>query len=150
VISTGKSDWEPEITWARDSLAYHLSSVSDTSAAYRLKTKILHPAPASSGTKGVFEPGDSPTLFILNGSHKTICEEENEETILVFPDYRIVAGVERSADGAKRFNEQYGKVEIGPEKSQLVDSLHTWVIPYSYVILLCEWHLDLVTNTDVD
>ncbi|KAJ6629220.1 Sucrase/ferredoxin-like-domain-containing protein [Mycena sp. CBHHK59/15] len=50
---------------------------------------------------GVFSSSDSTRLSILNGSHKTVSADEHE-TVLVFPDFTMVAGVPSTPDGAKQ------------------------------------------------
>jgi len=40
-------------------------------------------------------------VAILNGSHDTLSNDHDHETVLVFPDYKVVAEVPRSLDGAR-------------------------------------------------
>ncbi|KAI0952178.1 hypothetical protein AcV7_008063 [Taiwanofungus camphoratus] len=131
VISTGKSDWQKEVTDARGTLAAYLDSTRDEAP----KSKPTRPPlqnGAATGTPGVYNSREVSKITILNGSHNTVCDEATRETVLVFPDYKIVTEVERSSEGAKKFWKSVGK---GDSKADA--ELKTWVLPYSCVILLC-------------
>lgn len=87
----------------------------------------------------MFNATDSKRVSILNGSHNTLCHDPDYETILVFPDYKLVTGVPRSIEGAQNLwniciDPELGRAGGVPEKSPF----NSWVIPYSCVILLCE------------
>ena len=88
---------------------------------------------AKAGVSGVFaaNPSGIHKVTILNGSHRTVSDDETKETVLVFPEYRAVTGVARSRDGAAAF----WKSDAGAAPA---DGLRTWVLPYACVILLCE------------
>lgn len=139
VISTGKSDWEKEVTDAKGSLAAYLASAQDEYKA----------SPASKASKsnskvpGVFSPDEASRVSVLNGSHRTVCEDQQKETVLVFPDYKVVVDVERSSAGAEDFwkTKVVDPPATGPERSET--GLRSWIIPYSCVIMLCEWMLRL-------
>jgi len=83
--------------------------------------------------KGVFGPHDSTRLSILNGSPTTLTEEPYE-TVLILPDYKVVADVPRSLDGAKALWDSALDMSGEPKEE---NSFKTWVLPYSCVILLC-------------
>lgn len=163
VISTGKSDWEREITDDRDSLAAALLEVTTsdpqaqptsptpappTPTSTPRPTTPSKPAPApppppGKGVRpavtGLFHTSDSKRTSVLNGSHKTLCHEDDHESVLVFPDFQVVTEVRRSVQGAHELWESAVDPEIGGNGSYLEKSiLKTWVLPYSCVILLCE------------
>jgi hypothetical protein len=129
VISTGKSDWEREVTEAPGSLAAYIAEV---------QSQAKSPSPPKTPTKpiqGIFNANDANRVAILNGSHNTLSDEESLETVLVFPDYKVVTEVPRSLDGAKKL----WKRVLNPSGDSNQDSIFkSWVLPYSCVILLCE------------
>ena len=85
---------------------------------------------------GVFDSTDSNRIGILNGSHRTLSDEHDLDTVLVFPDYRIVCGVPRTKEGAQSLWDGWLNPRLGlaPVKQE---NLSSWVIPYSCVVLLC-------------
>lgn len=63
------------------------------------------------------------------------------ETVLVFPDYTIVADIPRSREGAQALWESTVDPDVGRGGAGTLfqkSSLKTWVLPYSCVILLCK------------
>lgn len=123
------SDWEREVTDAPGSLAAYLAEVQSQS-------KSAPPNKASTvPVRGIFGANDTSRVGILNGSHKTLSDEELIETVLVFPDYKVVTEVPRSLDGAKNL----WKNALDPSRGSTQDStFKSWVLPYSCVILICE------------
>ena len=71
------------------------------------------------------------------------------ETVLVFPDYTVVADVPRSRDGAQGLWEN--AVDPDVERGTLLQKspFKTWVLPYSCVILLCKFTMFLVAYLTV-
>ncbi|KAJ7904286.1 Sucrase/ferredoxin-like-domain-containing protein [Mycena olivaceomarginata] len=140
LISTGLSDWDRDITDTQGSLAALISQtqppkVPDAPPAISIDLadeKALSPVP------GVFSSTDSTRLSILNGSHKTVCEDDEHGTVIVLPDYSVVVGVPATLDGAKELwrsalDSRLPRMGITEETS----SFQTWVLPYSCVIMLC-------------
>ncbi|KAJ6516126.1 Sucrase/ferredoxin-like-domain-containing protein [Mycena sanguinolenta] len=141
LISTGLSDWDREVTETPGSLAAFISQtqplkVPDVPRAISIDLgddeKSVPPVP------GVFSSTESTRLSILNGSHKTVCAEDGRETVIVLPDYSVVAGVPATLDGAKELwgtalDSQLPRIGVTEETS----SFQTWVLHYSCVILLC-------------
>ena len=84
------------------------------------------------GPPGVHRSAESSKVTILNGSHRSVSEDAARETVLVFPEYRVVTEVERTADGARKF---WHSLRTGAAESE---GLRTYVLPYSSVIMLCE------------
>ncbi|KAF5369867.1 hypothetical protein D9758_001271 [Tetrapyrgos nigripes] len=136
VISTGKMDWDREITNTSGSLARHLQNVIDDA---KHETASLNGKPKRNAlsTPGVFNASESTATSILNGSHRSISEGSDLETVLIFPDYKLVAEVSRSKDAQKLWdsclNPAIAREGVVIEKSPF----NTWIIPYSCVILLC-------------
>ncbi|KAJ6627957.1 Sucrase/ferredoxin-like-domain-containing protein [Mycena sp. CBHHK59/15] len=135
LISTGKTDWDLEITWSFGTLAAYISK------AHR-KTPVLPSADMGLDGKplpripGIFNSTASGNLSILNGSLKTICEDDNE-TVLVFPDFMVIAGVPSTLAGAQ----DLWRTALDPRLPRVLgmqDSpFRTWVLPYSCVITFC-------------
>ncbi|KAF8169855.1 Sucrase/ferredoxin-like-domain-containing protein [Mycena galopus ATCC 62051] len=130
-ISTGKTDWDMEVTWTSGSLAAFVFRAHRRTAVTRSTVNANLPR-----VPGLFNASDSSWISILNGSHKTISEEPELETVLVFPDFMIVAGVPSSREGA----ELLWNTALDPQIPRIVgstDNFSTWVIPYSVVITFC-------------
>lgn len=146
VISTGKSDWDREITDTKGSLAAHLLSaqnqgnlpIAEPAPPRPPQPPLQHNGKMVRQTAGVFRSTDATRISILNASHVTMSDDDDLETVLVFPDYTAVADVTRSREGAQKLWESAVDPEVGRggirhEKSPF----KTWVLPYSCVILLC-------------
>lgn len=132
VISTGKSDWDREVTDTSGSLAKYLDAArGEYKPPKNRSAKDAAPAGAD-GLPGVHRSTESSKVTILNGSHRTVSEDAARETVLVFPEYKIVTEVTSSAEGAWKF---WHSLKTGAEES---DGLKTYVLPYSSVIMLCE------------
>ncbi|KAJ3500059.1 hypothetical protein NLJ89_g9958 [Agrocybe chaxingu] len=142
VISTGKSDWERDITDDKNSLASALLEVSTkpTSPMLPSSPKPASPPP-NKGVRpvtGLFSTSDSSRTSVLNGSHKTVCHEDDHESVLVFPDFKVVTEVRRSLQGAREFYECALDPSVGTDGSYLEKSiLKSWILPYACVILIC-------------
>ncbi|KAI9574914.1 Sucraseferredoxin-like protein [Boletus coccyginus] len=133
IISTGKSDWPKEVTEADDTLAAFLSSVNEKLQGQKRDKNTQKPLSA-----GLFTENDTGRLSIQNGSHHSFSQDPSEETVIVFPDFKVIADVPRSPAGAKTLwttalDPLYGR--LGAEYRS--DSLRSWALPYSCVILLC-------------
>lgn len=144
MISTGRSDWERDITDAKDSLAACMTEVTRQHKAEKKEhnhakgEKHAHAKPSPKVPAGVFRPSDSTRISTLNGSHRTLCREHDHETVLVFPDYKVVTEVRRSVQGAQDLWESALAHDLDRNGPLLEASpLKTWVLPYSCVILLC-------------
>ena len=92
---------------------------------------------------GVFTQRDGARLSILNGSHTTISEHHDRETVLIFPEYRVVFGVENTPKGAELLYEKVASpsttyIPTIPEEEEAGElPFGILPIPYSCVILLC-------------
>ncbi|KAH9844197.1 Sucrase/ferredoxin-like-domain-containing protein [Rhodofomes roseus] len=131
VISTGKSDWEKEVTDASGTLAAYVDAARGESKPP--KDKSANSAPAANGVgglPGVYKSTETSKVTILNGSHRTVSDDATHETVLVFPQYKVVADVESSADGAK-------KLLHSLKNAKESEGLKTYVLPYASVVMLC-------------
>jgi hypothetical protein len=151
VISTGKSDWEHSVTNEKGSLASYISNI-EKAAPLTITTGTSTPGTAPStpnastshflptAVAGIFKDSENQTVSVLNGSHETLSKHDNDnETVLVFPDYKVLTEVPRSLDGAR----ELWRNSVCPSVSRLGSSSETstvrsWVIPYTCVILICE------------
>ncbi|KAG5646425.1 hypothetical protein DXG03_003475 [Asterophora parasitica] len=143
VISTGKSDWDREVTETKGSLAaLLLGAQNHANLPIAEPTPPATPAPkAVRSSAGVFRSSDSTRISILNGSHNTMSDDIDQETVLVFPDYLMVADVPRTREGARGLWES--AVDPNVERAGAVLEkmpFKTWVLPYSCVILLSFIH----------
>lgn len=147
IISTGKSDWGKDIIDDKNSLAAAITDVISNPPPL-LPTSPRPPSPVNGNVKdtrtppkGLFLTSDSNRTSVLNGSHKTLCHEDDRETVLVFPDFKVVTEVRRSVEGAQELWNSAVDPSLGRSGAYLEKSvLKTWVLPYSCVILLC-WSL---------
>lgn len=90
---------------------------------------------------GLFRSETSSRISILNGSHHTISDDHDTDTVLVLPDYKVVTEVARSKEGAKQLYQHSldpSVTRIGKAFDGLI--LRSWVLPYSCVILLCAYY----------
>jgi hypothetical protein len=151
VISTGKSDWERSVTNEKGSLASHISSIEKAAPLTITGGGASTPGTAPStpiastshllptAVAGIFKDSENQAVSILNGSHDTLSKHNDNETVLVFPDYKLLTEVPRSLDGAR----ELWRNSVCPSVSRLGSSSETgtvksWVIPYTCVILICE------------
>ncbi|KAJ7100106.1 Sucrase/ferredoxin-like-domain-containing protein [Mycena belliarum] len=133
LICTGKTDWDMEITWAGGLAGLISSTYSKTRSVSSHQPNGTQVPPIT----GIFDPSEFSELSILNGNHKSICDE-NLETVLVFPDFMVVSGIPPTREGAQMFRDvldpnlprMLGSAEAG-------STLKTWVLPYSCVITFC-------------
>ena len=154
VISTGKSDWDRSVTDEKGSLASYISNI-EKAAPLTIAGGASTPGTAPStpidstshlppAVAGIFKDSENLAVSILNGSHDTLSKDNDNETVLVFPDYKVLTEVPRSLDGAR----ELWRNSVSPSVSRLGSSSETgsvksWVIPYTCVILICERFLRL-------
>jgi len=138
VISTGRSDWDRDITETEGSLAALISQTQPPKVpdAPPLISIDLADEKAITPVPGVFSSTDSTRLSILNGSHKTVCADEHE-TVLVLPDFTMVVGVPPTLDGAKELWRTVLESRLPRMGVTETSSFQTWILPYSCVIMLC-------------
>ena len=131
VISTGEDDWEHTVTEVQGSLAFYISDIKNAEP-------LTSVSPSNLPIEGIFKDSENHAVGILNGSHKTLSYDDHE-TVLVFPDYKVLTEVPRSLDGAR----ELWRNSVNPSVSRLgsfsgSSSVRSWVIPYTCVILICE------------
>jgi len=95
-------------------------------------------SPLPTAITGIFKDSETHTVAVLNGSHNTLSTKDERETVLVFPDYKVVTEVPRSFDGARELwrnsvNPSVPRVGSTSEASDV----RSWVLPYTCVILIC-------------
>lgn len=77
---------------------------------------------------------------MLNAHYKSIADDDDLQTVLVFPDFMIVSGVPSTREGAR----QLWQTVLDPHIPRVLGSsaeesgFSTWVLPYSCVITFCE------------
>ncbi|KAG8218417.1 Sucrase/ferredoxin-like-domain-containing protein [Butyriboletus roseoflavus] len=139
IISTGKSDWPKEVTEADGTLAAFLSSANERLQDGRTQTRNENAGNSRQlPPAGLFTQNDTRRLSIQNGSHKSFSEDPSQETVIVLPDFKVIADVPRSPMGAETLwttalDPSYGRLGANSRS----DSLRSWALPYSCVILLC-------------
>ncbi|KAF7433289.1 hypothetical protein PC9H_005239 [Pleurotus ostreatus] len=139
IISTGKSDWDRDVTDTKGSLAAHIHTVAHKAAHSSVfHHKAEEEVVPASLPHGIYRPSDSTKISILNGNHTTVSEDHTHETVLILPDYKVVTGVPSTLHGAEALYQtaldpSLGRTGIPLEKG----TLKTWVLPYSCLILLC-------------
>lgn len=89
-------------------------------------------AEKGSNAPGLFSSTKPSRLSLLNGSHTSNSTAEGIESVLVFPDYKLVH-VPNSLLGAKEFWDDY----LHPSSKERGGKLPVWLLPYECVVLLC-------------
>lgn len=90
---------------------------------------------------GVYNPLETNKITVLNGSHRSLSDDPERDTVLVLPDYKVVQEVARSAKGAEELFKDAVDPAV-PRAGAVVEGsdVRSYVLPYSCVILLCERH----------
>ena len=77
-------------------------------------------------------------------------DDPEDVSVLIFPDWKVVHGVENSLEGAANLYENVLRAGIGRAGSRLQEDavagatrIRSWVLPYRAIILLCESSLSL-------
>lgn len=134
VVSTGKSDWPHDHTEDESTLSHHLAKIIPEPSASE--------APDSSSTpklnlpNGVYEsaPWPASKLGLFSSSLESQSHTPGNESIMIFPDWKVVTEVENSVQGAKGFIDDL-VINKGVTKSS--GSRQVWTMPYRAVVLLC-------------
>ncbi|KAF8502485.1 Sucrase/ferredoxin-like-domain-containing protein [Gautieria morchelliformis] len=141
VISTGKSNWEKEVTEAEGSLAQQLSR---STQQHRRPSFDANNPPNNkpkdteiTNVPGIFSSNEASRLSILNGSHYTLSDDDNMESVLVFPDYKVVKDVERSQEGADLLWRMALDPGLNRAGRPVGGKARSWPLSYACVILLC-------------
>ena len=134
VISTGKSDWAHNIAWVSGSLASYLESEISSAP----KPPKVHEELPAKYVAGVHTSTETNKITVLNGSHHTLSDDPERDTVLVLPDYKVVQEVERSEKGAAELFKDAVDPAV-PRAGAVVEGsdVRSYVLPYSCVILLC-------------
>ena len=145
VISSGKTDWIREVTDGKGTLAGYMWDVvssggtsKDKEKAKSKEDKPANGAPVQS-VAGVFDSTKAKRVTIQNGSHRTVSDDHDKETVLVFPDYKVVTEVDVSKAGAEELWDCAVSPSVAlrsaPESKGA--TVKSWILPYACVILLC-------------
>jgi hypothetical protein len=113
-------------------------SRSGSSSGINTPTSSVFTPALPSPVVGIFKDNETHKVSVLNGSHDSISDDRAQETVLVFPDYKVVIDVARTHEGARDLWEN----AVNPAVPRLgaldpTSQLRTWIIPYSCVILIC-------------
>jgi hypothetical protein len=162
VISTGKSDWERDHTVRQMSSPVDpLSDKQDEkgSLAHKLNKHIASlslPEPKNDedvkGVQAYVKPTTDiasstlPAPSLYSSSLISQSDDPEDQTVLVFPDWKVVHEVENSAEGAKSLYDNVLKAGVGRAGRHLtgdaaegVGRLRSWILPYRAIVLLCEY-----------
>ncbi|PIL37050.1 hypothetical protein GSI_00742 [Ganoderma sinense ZZ0214-1] len=150
LISTGKTDWSHDVTWDKGTLAWHLSGASGGHKDKELiekrkgdkKKKAEDKPPHGASIRGIFDanPFKLKRVSILNGSHRTVSDDPNKDTALVFPDWKVLTEIAPTQAGAEALYEHSVSPYLplsAPPPPKNAGSLKSWILPYACVILLC-------------
>ena len=166
VVSTGKSDWIHSVGDDKATLAGQLETVASSAAKGKagggggllgkLGKKLLggggDPAAEKGSIKGVFgssaartaeaiaaaaEAGAPGKLTVLNSSFLSSAAENDHQSVLVFPDFKVVHDVPGSAEGAAELEARYLAAGVGRAGAAGAGTLRSWPLPYHAVVLMC-------------
>ncbi|KAF8272530.1 Sucraseferredoxin-like protein [Lactarius quietus] len=133
VISTGKSDWD-------GSLASYLAAIEGAAPTTLTGFSTPGTLPGTPNSTTLNLPNAVAGIFKDSETHApdTLSKDCDHETVLIFPDYKVVAEVPRSLDGAR----DLWRNSVNPSvpragSSSGSSSVNSWVIPYACVILIC-------------
>ncbi|WWC58804.1 uncharacterized protein I303_101348 [Kwoniella dejecticola CBS 10117] len=150
VISTGKSDWERDHVDEKGSLAHHLDKVissAPTPASSDSKPKSSIPYISPSEFPSPSDPLSKPISVqpsLYSSSLISQSDDPSDQTVLVFPDWKVIHEIDNSLQGARSLYENQLSCEVGRSGKPLMDEVEdefsrrrSWVLPYRAVILLC-------------
>ncbi|KAK6905918.1 hypothetical protein L486_08199 [Kwoniella mangroviensis CBS 10435] len=151
VISTGKSDWERDHVDEKGSLAHQLDKAissapsipspptdKSTNNALSYISPSAFPAPSQPLSHPISTP---PSLY--SSSLISQSDDPSDQSVLVFPDWKVVHEIDNSLNGAKALYENQLSGELGRAGKKGVDEddelarRRSWVLPYRAVVLLC-------------
>ncbi|WWC86468.1 uncharacterized protein L201_001345 [Kwoniella dendrophila CBS 6074] len=152
VISTGKSDWERDHVDEKDSLAHYLdkaissapsipeskSSTPTSKSSLSYISSSSFPSPSKPFTQPISQP---PSLY--SSSLISQSDDPTDQSVLVFPDWKVVHEIDNSLNGAKSLYENQLSGELGRSGQKGINPKdefnrrRSYVLPYRAVILLC-------------
>ncbi|WVQ97626.1 hypothetical protein IAU59_004740 [Kwoniella sp. CBS 9459] len=160
VISTGKSDWERDHVDEKDSLAHHLNKVissaptpksdSDkTQSQSQAQPTLPYIAPSAfpAPSKPLTNPiAVQPSLY--SSSLISQSDDPSDQTVLVFPDWKVTHEIENTKQGAKglydaQLDGRLGRAgkksaDVAAEEAESgLDRRRSWILPYRAIVLLC-------------
>jgi hypothetical protein len=148
VVSTGKSDWDRDhyVSLAEQLNAYLQDDKSILSHHLNKHISSL-PTPKvpenASQLPYIANRVDSLLPSIYSSSLISQSTDPSDETVLVFPDWRVVHEVENSKAGAKELWDgsigwTAGRAGNLSEHPDTVGRRRSWTMPYRAIVLLCE------------
>ncbi|WVQ77002.1 hypothetical protein IAR50_006681 [Cryptococcus sp. DSM 104548] len=149
VISTGKSDWERDHTDEKGSLANYLSQVIASAPSSKPpkgesatpSLSYITPSPFPPPSKPLSNP-IAPPPSLYSSSLISQSDDPSDQSVLVFPDWKVVHEVEQSPEGAREIYDKVLNGELGRAGKAGTDDAgvgrkRSYVLPYRAVILLC-------------
>ncbi|KAK4052226.1 hypothetical protein OIO90_004448 [Microbotryomycetes sp. JL221] len=166
LIATGKSDWEREVTdsglpsYIKDANE-RLQSTNKLAGGGgglfdKLTSKLKRTDSGRTTPKkvydGVFDSAsqldrrDERTLAdtrlsIVSASFQSSSPKDEQQSVIVLPDYKIVQGVAQTKQAAQDLVQSYLDPTIGRTgleiPAQTANELQSWPLPYSAVVLIC-------------
>ncbi|KAL7419248.1 hypothetical protein Q5752_006085 [Cryptotrichosporon argae] len=151
IVSTGKSDWERDHVDEKDGFPHKLNKYIESifsGGGKGPKADASNPASAVSASQ--FPPPSAtlnapisvpPSLF--SSSLLTQSDDPEDQTALVFPDWKVTLEVENSAAGAKALWDGALAGTLGRAGRALagagagVERRRSYVLPYRALVLLC-------------
>lgn len=155
VVSTGKSDWERDhyVRRKKNKNLWRSADVQDdkSTLSHHLH-KCLSDKSAPKGSEStsplpyISSRADSLIPSIYSSSLISQSNDPDDQTVLVFPDWKVVHEVENSMPGAEELWRgalewsagRAGKKSDNPEG---IGRRRSWTMPYRAVILLCTLRL---------
>ncbi|KAM0793787.1 hypothetical protein ACM66B_001204 [Microbotryomycetes sp. NB124-2] len=168
LIATGKKDWEREVTdsglpcYIKQAYDDRLSANSTSSSSGGFFNKIRtglkrdgQSTPKQDSIDGIFDSvaqldraketstgatvADS-RLSIVSASFQSSSFEDEQQSIIVLPDYKIVQGVAQTKQAAAHLVDQFLDPKVGrtglPEPASTA-GLKSWPLPYYALVLVC-------------
>lgn len=153
IVSTGTSDWERDHYVGRDSLrtdhpkTYYQQDDKSLLSHHLNKQIMSKSAPSDQKDTPVLpcvsRRSDCVPPSIYSSSLISQSTDPADQTLLVFPDWKVVHELENSSEGAKEIWDGLLTPGVGRsgQKSQRPDTVgrrRSWTLPYRAIILLCE------------
>ncbi|RXK39227.1 hypothetical protein M231_03447 [Tremella mesenterica] len=141
VISTGQSDWERDHYTDKKLLSYHVNNLLNTLPDVKPpKSDLTYISPSAMSPPGQITKTKVPNPSIYSSSLISQSDDPEDQSVLVFPDWKVVHEVENSVGGAKGLYQ--GALDgslgrAGRVAKKDAERQRSWVLPYRAVVLLC-------------
>ncbi|TXT15934.1 hypothetical protein VHUM_00437 [Vanrija humicola] len=150
VISTGKSDWPRDHVDAEDSLSYQVNKVLSKQKGAKNKKEGNAADPSTYVLDSAFPPPSSelsgpiaPLPSLYSSSLISQADDPEDQTAIVFPDWKAVLEVENSLEGAQGLWDGALSGSLGRAGQRLQNEgegcnrRRSYVLPYRAIVLLC-------------